>query len=560
MRIVFILVASALVSQTYAQQTAYQYSVKKSITVPHGAVVSAHPLASQAGLQILQQNGNAVDAAIATQLALAVVYPAAGNLGGGGFLVGHLKDGRNITIDYREAAPSRASGDMYLDKDGNPDTKLSQDGHLAVGVPGTVAGIYASLPYAKLPVAKLIAPAIQLAEKGFVITAAEAQSLNAHAEEFRKLNTKGSAFVKDSPWKEGDTLIQHDLANTLKRIRDKGQKGFYEGETAQLIVAEMQRGHGLISLEDLKAYKAKVRTAQVFPYKGYQIVTMPLPSSGGVALQQLMGIVEKYPVAGWGFQSTKSVQLMVEAERRAYADRAEFLGDPDFVKVPVKQLTSKAYLEERMKDYDPQKAGVSANVKAGNPESTETTHLSVVDANGNAVAVTTTLNGGYGSKVVAGAAGFFLNNEMDDFSVKPGVPNMYGLVGAEANAIAPNKRMLSSMTPTIVLKNNKTYLVVGTPGGSTIITSVFQTLMNILEFNLSTDQAVNAPKFHHQWLPDQVFIEAGFPDTTRKRLEAMGYKMEDCQPIGRTEVIKVNAKGLLEAVGDNRGDDSAAGY
>jgi gamma-glutamyltranspeptidase/glutathione hydrolase len=560
MRLTLLFLATAFVSQTYAQQTAYQYSVKKNITAAHGAVVSAHPLASEAGLQILQQNGNAVDAAIATQLALAVVYPAAGNLGGGGFLVGHLKNGKNITIDYREAAPSHASRDMYLDKNGSPDTKLSQDGHLAVGVPGTIAGIYASLSYARLPIAKLIAPAIRLAEKGFAITAAEARSLNAHKEEFQKLNTKPSAFIKDTPWKEGDTLVQRDLANTLKRIRDKGHKGFYEGETAQLIVAEMKRGHGLITREDLKAYKAKVRTAEVFPYKGYQIVTMPLPSSGGIALQQLMGIVEKYPVATWGFQSVQSVQLMIEAERRAYADRAEFLGDPDFIKVPVKQLTSKAYLEERMKDYDPNRAGISANVKAGHPESTETTHLSVVDADGNAASVTTTLNGGYGSKVVAGGAGFFLNNEMDDFSVKPGVPNMYGLVGAEANAIAPNKRMLSSMTPTIVLKNNKPYLVVGTPGGSTIITSVFQTLMNMLEFNLSADQAVNAAKFHHQWLPDEVFIEKGFPDATRKQLEVMGYKIVDSQPIGRTEVIKVNEKGLLEAVGDNRGDDSAAGY
>lgn len=560
MRIFFLLLATTLTLQTSAQQTAYHYSVKKNITATHGAVVSAHPLASQAGLQILQQKGNAIDAAIATQLALAVVYPNAGNIGGGGFLVGHLKNGKNITIDYREAAPGKASRDMYLDSNGNPDTKLSQDGHLAAGVPGTVAGIYASLPYARLPISKLIAPAILLAEKGFAITAAEARGLNAHMQEFRQLNTKPSAFIKDTPWKEGDTLIQKDLANTLKRIRDKGHKGFYEGETARLIVAEMQRGHGLITAADLKAYKAIVRTAVVFPYKEYQVVTMPLPSSGGVALQQLMGIVEQYPMATWGFHSLQSVQLMIEAERRAYADRAEFLGDPDFVKVPVKQLTSKAYLQERMKDYNPEKAGSSKLVKAGTPESTETTHLSVMDADGNAVSVTTTLNGGYGSKVVTGGAGFFLNNEMDDFSIKPGVPNMYGLVGAEANAIAPNKRMLSSMTPTIVLKNNKPYLVVGTPGGSTIITSVFQTLMNILEFNLPVDQAVNAPKFHHQWLPDEVYTEAGFPSAIKEQLETMGYKMESSRPIGRTEVIKVNEKGLMEAVGDKRGDDSAAGY
>ncbi|GAA3950898.1 gamma-glutamyltransferase [Chitinophaga oryziterrae] len=556
MRIIILLL---LTTTGYAQQNAYHYTVRKNVTVTHGAVVSAHPLASEAGLQMLQQHGNAVDAAIATQLALAVVYPGAGNLGGGGFLVGHLKNGKNIAIDYREAAPAKASRDMYLDKSGNADTKLSQDGHLAPGVPGTIAGIYASLPYARLPIATLIAPAITLAEKGFVITAAEAKNLNAHQEQFKQLNTKSCVFIKT--WKEGDTLIQKDLANTLKRIRDKGRAGFYEGETAKLIVAEMQRGHGLITTADLKAYKAKERTAVVFNYKGYEVVTMPLPSSGGVALQQLMGMVEKYPLAAWGFHSLQSVQLMIEAERRAYADRAAFLGDPDFVKVPVKQLTSKAYLAERMKDYDPTKAGSSEQTKAGVvAESMETTHLSVMDADGNAVSVTTTLNGGYGSKVVVGGAGFFLNNEMDDFSVKPGIPNMYGLVGAEANAIAPGKRMLSSMTPSIVLKNSQPYLVAGTPGGSTIITSVFQTLMNVLEFNLPADQVVNAPKFHHQWLPDEVAVEPDFPDTLTLQLKNMGYKIKTMGYIGRTEVIKVNEKGQLEAVGDKRGDDSAAGY
>ncbi|SFD64226.1 gamma-glutamyltranspeptidase / glutathione hydrolase [Chitinophaga sp. CF118] len=560
MRTTFLLLLISLFSHSYAQQSAYHYATQKNITASHGAVVSAHPLASQAGLQILQQGGNAVDAAIATQLALAVVYPGAGNLGGGGFLVGHLRGGNNIAIDYREMAPAAASRDMYLDKDGNPDTKLSLDGHLAVGVPGTIAGIYASLPYARLSIRKLIAPAIQLAEKGFAITAAEARNLNMHQQLFSKLNTKTCAFIKDTPWKEGDTLIQQDLANTLKRIRYNGRAGFYEGETARFIVEEMKRGHGLITAEDLKAYKAKIRTASVFPYKGYQVITMPLPSSGGIALQQLMGIMEEYPLARWGFQALESVQLMIEAERRAYADRAQFLGDPDFVKAPVKQLTSKAYLQERMKDFDPQKAGSSKLVKAGTPESEETTHLSVMDSEGNAVSVTTTLNGSYGSKVVAGGAGFLLNNEMDDFSIKPGVPNMYGLVGTEANAIAPGKRMLSSMTPTIVLKNDKPYLVVGTPGGSTIITSVFQTLMNILEFNLSTDQAVNAPKFHHQWLPDEVYVEKNSPTVITQQLEKMGYKITPRVPIGRTEVIKINAKGLLEAVGDNRGDDSAAGY
>ena len=566
MRKVSLLLAITLTSTAYAQQRpvkndAYHYKIEKTITASRGAVVSAHPLASQAGLQMLQQGGNAVDAAIATQLALAVVYPAAGNLGGGGFMVAHLKDGKNVTIDYREKAPGAASRDMYIDATGNANTNLSQDGHLAAGVPGTVAGLFASLPYAKLTIQQLIAPAILLAEKGFAITDREAKSLNRTQDNFKTLNTQGNAFIKDIPWKAGDTLLQKDLAATLKRIRDNGKAGFYEGETARLIVAEMQRGHGLITEADLKAYTAKERTAVTFTYKKYNIVTMPLPSSGGVALQQMMGMVEKYPLHDWGFHSIASMHLMIEAERRAYADRAKFLGDPDFVKVPVKQLTDPAYLQARMQDFDLKKASVSKDVPAGNVyESKETTHLSVMDNEGNAVAVTTTLNGGYGSKVVVGGAGFFLNNEMDDFSVKPGVPNMYGLIGAEANAVAPGKRMLSSMTPTIVLKQGKPYIVTGTPGGSTIITSVFQTLLNLLEFNLTAQQAVDAPKFHHQWLPDEVYVEADFDQTPLNGLKQMGYKIEPSSPIGRVELIRINGKGQLEAVGDKRGDDSAAGY
>lgn len=565
MRTISVLLAIILASTAYAQQpaqiNAFRYQVKKSVTASHGAVVSAHPLASQAGLQMLQQGGNAIDAAIATQLALAVVYPAAGNLGGGGFLVAHLKNGKDLAIDYREKAPSAASRNMYIDASGKANTKLSQDGHLASGVPGTIAGIFASMPYAKLTIQQLIAPAITLAEKGFAITEREANSLNATQEQFSKLNTQANAFVRKRPWKAGDTLVQKDLAATLKRISANGRAGFYEGETAALIIAEMKRGKGLITEADLKAYEAKERTAVSFFYKDYRIVTMPLPSSGGVALQQMMGMVEKYPLATWGFHSVAAMQLMIEAERRAYADRAQFLGDPDFVKVPVKQLTSAAYLRERMKDYNPRQAGSSKLTGAGTVyESDETTHLSVMDTEGNAVSVTTTLNGGYGSKVVVGGAGFFLNNEMDDFSVKPGVPNMYGLVGTEANAVAPGKRMLSSMTPTIVLKKDKPYIVAGTPGGSTIITSVFQTLLNILEFNLPTQQAVDAPKFHHQWLPDQVDVEEDFDETPLQGLRQMGYKVVSRGAIGRTEVIKVNSKGQLEAVGDKRGDDSAVGY
>ena len=539
----------------------YQYTIQKKITGKQGAVVSAHPLASEVGIAILKQGGNAMDAAIATQLALAVVYPGAGNIGGGGFLVAQLSNAQSIAIDYREKAPAKAHRDMYLDQNGNAQTALSQNGHLAAGVPGTVAGLFASAKYGKLPFQQLIQPAIELAEKGFVITAAEARGLNGSQEEFRQYSTVQPVFVKATAWKAGDTLVQTDLANTLKRIRDLGQKGFYEGETARLIVEEMQRGHGIISYEDLKNYEAKERQPVLFNYKGYTIITMPLPSSGGVLLPQMMKMIEDKPVKSMGFQTVASVQLMTEIERRAYADRAKYLGDLDFYKVPVKMLTSDAYAKERMKDYDPNKAGNSKAVQAGLiPESEETTHLSVVDKEGNAVAVTTTLNGTYGSKTVTGGAGFLLNNEMDDFSVKPGVPNMYGAVGAAANAIVPGKRMLSSMTPTIVLRDNKPYLIVGTPGGTTITTSVFQTLINILEFDMNPDDAVNKPKFHHQWLPDEIMVEREFPQAVREQLQKMGYTVIQRGAIGRIELIRILPDGTIEAVGDKRGDDHAAGF
>lgn len=550
-------------AQVSAGINPYKYAIQKTITCSNGAVVSAHPLASKAGLLILKEGGNAVDAAIATQLALAVVYPGAGNIGGGGFMVARLQNGNNIALDYREKAPAAASRDMYLDAAGNPTMNLSEYGHLASGVPGTVAGLFAALKYAKLPFKKLIEPAIALAEKGYVITASEARSLNGIKASLEKYNTVKPVFIKDVPWKAGDTLVQKDLAATLKRIRDNGQAGFYSGETAKLIVEEMQRGKGLVTYEDLKNYTAKERVALRFPYKGYDIVTMPLPSSGGIIIAQAMKMIEHKNIAQMGFESVAAVHLMAEAERRAYADRAKFMGDADFVKVPVKRLTSDAYANERMADFDPGKAGSSEIVKEGNinPESEETTHLSVIDKYGNAVAVTTTLNGGYGCKTVTGRAGFFLNNEMDDFSVKPGVPNMYGALGAEANAIAPGKRMLSSMTPTIVLKNGKPFIVLGTPGGTTIPTSVYQTLVDILEFNLSTEDAVYKPKFHHQWKPDEIDVEPGFPEAVITQLKAMGHTIVTVKGhIGRTEVIKVLPNNKFEAVADSRGDDAAEGY
>lgn len=541
----------------------YTYSIQKNITAQNGAVVSAHPLASMVGLEILKQGGNAVDAAIATQLALAVVYPNAGNLGGGGFFVARLSDGREVSIDYREKAPGHAHRDMYIDSAGNARTDLSQDGHLASGVPGTVSGLFESAQYAKLPFQKLIAPAIELAEKGFAITEREARSLNRLQDELKKYNTVMPVFVRDVPWKEGDSLIQTDLANTLRRISENGAAGFYEGETAKLIVEEMKRGGGIITLEDLKNYKAKSREPHVFNYKGYKIIGMPMPSSGGLLVHQMMKMIENRNIASMGFHSPAAVQLMTEVERRAYADRAEYMGDADFYEVPIKKLTSDEYLNARMKDYDPARAGSSETVRPGSivpGESEETTHLSVIDKEGNAVAVTTTLNNSYGSRTVVGGAGFFLNDEMDDFSIKPGVPNMYGAIGGEANAIHPGKRMLSSMTPTIVLKDNKPYLVIGTPGGTTIPTSVFQTLVNILEFNLSTDDAVNKPKFHHQWLPDTLRVECGFPEATKAELIKMGYHITERSAIGRTEVIRVLPDGRFEAVADGRGEDDARGF
>ena len=541
----------------------YQYSIQKTITSENGAVVSAHPLASKVGVEILKMGGNAIDAAIATQLALAVVYPQAGNLGGGGFFVARLSNGELVSIDYREVAPGKAQRDMYIDPDGTARTDKSQGGHLSSGVPGTVAGLFASLKYAKLSFDKLIQPAIDLAEKGYTVGEREAKSLTGLQDELKQFNTVMPVFVKTSPWQAGDTLIQTDLANTLKRIRDNGAAGFYEGETARLILEEMKRGGGIISFDDLKNYTAKKREPHSFDYKGYKIVSMPMPSSGGLLLHQMMKMIENRNIASMGFQSVQAVQLMTEVERRAFADRGEYMGDADFYKVPVKALTNEKYLEERMKDYDPAKAGTSTTIKPGQAslyESLETTHFCVIDKDGNAVAVTTTLNDSYGSKTVVGGAGFFLNDEMDDFSIKPGVPNMYGAIGGDANAIVPGKRMLSSMTPTLVLKDNKPYIVVGTPGGTTIPTSVFQTIVNIIEFGMSTEDAVWKPKFHHQWLPDTLNVEKGFPQEARDALQMMGYNIKQLNSIGRTELIRVVSNGKFEAVADNRGGDDAEGW
>ena len=534
--------------------------VKEIRTKDKGLVVSAHPLASEAGAKIMKMGGNAYDAVIATQYALAVVYPQAGNIGGGGFLVGVKNNGEKFTIDFRETAPEKSSRDMYLDKNGKANTDLSQNGRLAVGIPGSVAGFFATLKYAKLPMEKLIQPAIDLAEKGFAITEREANLLNNQMEYFNQQNKNKTVFQKDK-WKQADILVQKDLAETLKLIQKNGAKGFYEGKTAELIVAEMKRGNGIITLNDLKNYKVAERKPIVFDYKGNEIVSMPLPSSGGVLLAQMLKMSSFENLEKYQQNSTEAVQIMVEAERRAFADRAEFMGDPAFINDQTSMLISDEYLKNRWKSFHKNQATPSSEVGKIIPqpkESTETTHISIIDKEGNAVAVTTTLNGLYGSKVVVSGAGFFLNNEMDDFSIKPGVPNMFGAVGGEANKIEPGKRMLSSMTPTIVLKNGKPFIVVGTPGGTTIPTSVYQSIVNVVDFKLNPNFSVNLPKFHHQWLPEIVAVEKHFPETTISNLEKLGYKIDRWNQIGRTEMIVIDEKGNATAVADGRGDDSVA--
>ena len=549
----------------FSHSVSAQYTdinIVKEVKVKNkGVVVSAHPLASEAGAKILKMGGNAYDAITATQYALAVVYPQAGNIGGGGFLVGAKSNGEKFTIDYRETAPKKASRDMYLDKNGKANTDLSQNGRLAVGIPGSVAGFFATLKYCKLPMNQIIQPAIDLAEKGFAITDQEAAMLNSQKEYFQKHNKSSILFVKETPWKGGDLLIQKELAETLKLIQKLGAKGFYEGKTADLLVAEMKKGNGIITLEDLKNYKVAERKALEFDYKGNNVVTMPLPSSGGVLLAQMLRMAAFENLEKYQQNSTPAVQIMVEAERRAYADRAEYMGDPDFIEDKTSYLISENYLKNRWKSFSFNKATPSSEV--GNiikqpKESTETTHISVIDKDGNAASVTTTLNGYYGSKVLVTGAGFFLNNEMDDFSVKPGVPNMFGAVGGEANAIQPNKRMLSSMTPTIILKNGKPYIVVGTPGGTTIPTSVYQSIVDVVDFKLNANISVNAPKFHHQWLPETVSVENNFPEATISELKAKNYVIEKIKQIGKTEMIVIDDNGTIHAVADGRGDDSVA--
>lgn len=535
----------------------------KNITSGNGMVVSAHPEASLIGTVILKKGGNAIDAAIATEFALAVCYPEAGNIGGGGFMLIRKADGKTDVIDYREKASGNASRDMFLDSAGNIMESFSTETHLASGVPGTVDGmVRAHSLYGSLPFKDLIQPAVDLAEKGFHLTGEQADHLNSRKTVFLKRNASIPAFVRAEEWKEGDLLVQHDLAGTLKRIRDNGRDGFYSGITADLILKEMQRGKGIISGTDLRDYISSVRTPLTADYRGYRIITVPPPSSGGIILIQLLKMIEPYNVKEMGFGSPATIHLVTEAERRSFADRSEYMGDPDFMKVQVKDLISDSYLGIRMQTFNENYASASADIMPGVlVESDETTHYSVVDAMGNAVSATTTLNGTFGSSIVVEGAGFLLNNQMDDFSIKPGSPNMYGLVGGEANSIMPGKKMLSSMTPAIVEKEGKLFLVAGSPGGSTIPTTVFQIITNVIDHGMDISAAVDAPRFHHQWLPDIISYEKEMIDsTTLDILIAMGHTMQDRASLGRVNAIMVMENGNKSGAADRRGDNSACGY
>ena len=530
-----------------------------------GMVVCATPHAAAAGLDILKKGGNAVDAAVAVQFALAVTLPEAGNIGGGGLMVYRSAQGENATLDFREKAPAAASPDMFLDSARNVIPDMSLATHQAAGVPGSVDGMAEAFrKYGKLKWAELVQPAINLARDGFKISKKLASALNHTADQFKKLNPGKAYLLKDGGWKEGDLLVQEELAQTLELIRDKGRDGFYEGKVADEIADEMKTGNGIITRADLANYHSVWRKAITGKYKDYKIVTMPPPSSGGIALMQLLKTVEPYPLHRWGYNQDSNVQLIVEAERRVYADRSKYLGDPDFYKVPTDSLLNDNYLKKRMDNFSWNAATPSSAILPGvfaGYESDQTTHYSIVDGEGNAVAITTTLNGSFGCKIFVKGAGFLLNNEMDDFSAKPGVPNMFGLIGGKANSIQPGKRMLSSMTPTIIEKNGKLFMVVGTPGGSTIITSVFQTILNVIEFGQDMQQAVDSKRFHHQWLPDEVYIETGaLSSATLKDLQQKGYKIIDDGPSGRVDAILVTPDGYYQGGADPRGDDTKMGW
>jgi gamma-glutamyltranspeptidase/glutathione hydrolase len=548
--------------------TSICFASKRPVRARHGMVVSADVHASKVGIRILQNGGNAVDAAVAVGFALAVTFPGAGNIGGGGFMVIRMADGRTVTIDYREKAPGAARQNMFLDEKGNFVPEKSQDGYLASGVPGSVAGLLHALEhYGSLDRRKVMQPAMDLASKGFRLSHEFTDELKSELKTLNKYPSTRKAFTNNGmPLEEGIVFVQKDLARTLQRIRKLGKNGFYTGRTADLIVAEMKRGGGLISLDDLRSYQAIERPAIRGTYRGYEIISMGPPSSGGMVLMEMLNLLEPYPLGSYGFGSSKSIALMAEAMKIAYADRAEFMGDSDFYPVPDDRLISKEYAAERRALLDTTKATPSRQISHGAivvKEGTHTTHYSVVDRWGNAVSVTTTINSWYGNKIVVDGAGFFLNNEMDDFASKPGAPNQFGLVGGVANSVQPNKRMLSAMTPTIVLKDKQPYLVLGSPGGSTIITSVLQVMINVLDHRMNVGEANDAPRFHHQWLPDTLQCERfGFPKDVVENLEQRGYVVRQRGgTLGRVEAILIDSKsGFLYGSTDPRGYGAAVGY
>jgi len=545
-------------------------------------VSSAHSLSSKVGINILKQGGNAFDAAVAIQFTLSVVYPNAGNIGGGGFVVYRLNNGEIGSLDFREKAPFLSSKNMYLYKKNDSilinyelknhdvdemivDVNKSKIGHLASGIPGTVDGmIKLHEKFGILDWENLLNPSIKLAREGFQLTTSQSNSLNSTKDLFIKVNKKPIPFVKNNGWKTNDTLVQNDLSLTLNRIKNQKRDGFYSGITAKLLLKEMNKGNGIFTQDDLDKYSSIWRKPIVGYYKNHKIISMGPPSSGGIALVQLLKGIENYNIKNYGFNSLKTINLMTELESRVYADRATHLGDPDFYKVPVEELINSNYLENKFKNINPLKKTPSNEIKEGfitYNESDETTHFSIVDKFGNAVSITTTLNGSYGSKVIVDGAGFLLNNEMDDFSVKPGFPNMFGLIGGKANSIEPGKRMLSSMTPTIIEKNNNLFMVLGTPGGSTIITSVFQTILNVIDYGMTMQEAVDAKKIHHQWVPDILYVEKNsINNETKEQLISIGHKINERGSIGRMNCILINSDNKLEGGSDKRGDNIALGY